>query len=98
MRYYSENIIRDLMDNGFPSVSIFKPLEESKEEWLESTPHIEIKEPHGRLGDIDAKLKNIMETYCSKKNCENNYNGLRCKACWVDDMMSEIDSIPSAII
>ena len=45
-----------------------------------------------RLIDADALDKNIKEIYC--KGC-NSYNGVRCRACWVDDASIAIDSAPT---
>ena len=42
--------------------------------------------------DADALEKDIKETYCT--GC-NNYNGVRCRACWVDDALLAIDSSPT---
>lgn len=39
----------------------------------------------------DAFVKNITERYCS--GC-NDHFGVKCKACWVDDMLGEIDDAP----
>lgn len=36
----------------------------------------------------DAFVKDITERYCS--GC-NDHFGVKCKACWVDDMLGEID-------
>lgn len=41
----------------------------------------------------DAFVKNITERYCS--GC-NDHFGVKCEACWVDDMLGEIDSAPTA--
>ena len=40
----------------------------------------------------DAFVKNITERYCS--GC-NDHFGVKCKACWVDDMLGEIDDAPT---
>jgi hypothetical protein len=45
-----------------------------------------------RLIDADALEKSMKETYC--KDC-NSYNGVRCRACWVDDACGAIDSAPT---
>ena len=47
--------------------------------------------PHGRLIDADALIERTKNWYCSKENCEDNYNGIRCRACWVDDAIGIID-------
>lgn len=45
----------------------------------------------GRLIDADAFEAHVKERYC--KSCDD-INGMRCKACWVDDMLGEIDLAP----
>ena len=54
---------------------------------------IEVK-PHGRLIDADA-----FEKDCRKRLCHecDNYNGVKCKACWVDDMIGEVTDAPTIV-
>lgn len=40
-----------------------------------------------RLIDADALMADMEKRYCT--SCDN-YNGVRCKACWVDDAIGEI--------
>lgn len=40
----------------------------------------------------DDFAKNITERYCS--GC-NDHFGFKCRACWVDDMLGEIDGAPT---
>ena len=51
----------------------------------------EIPDEHGRLVDADALIERTKNWYCSKENCEDNYSGVRCRACWVDDAIGIID-------
>lgn len=44
------------------------------------------------LKDTDAIVKRLEEFYC--KNC-NNYNGVKCRACEMDDALSAIDDAPT---
>ena len=41
----------------------------------------------------DALMLRIKEIHCAE--CDS-YNGLRCRACWVDDALDYIDSEPAA--
>ena len=41
-----------------------------------------------RLIDADKRIAEIKKQYCT--DC-NNYGGVRCRACWVDDAMGLID-------
>lgn len=49
---------------------------------------------HGRLIDADAFETDIRSRYCH--TCDN-YNGLKCKACWVDDMLGEVDDASTIV-
>ena len=40
-----------------------------------------------RLINADARIEEIKKAYCT--GCEN-YNGIRCRACWVDDAIGLI--------
>ena len=41
--------------------------------------------------DRETFLKDIEERYCLPcKEAGRNYNGCRCRACWVDDMLDEV--------
>jgi len=45
-----------------------------------------------RLIDADALIADIEERYC--KPCKakgEDYNEVRCRACWVDDAIGEVD-------
>ena len=47
--------------------------------------------------DRDALIADIEKRYC--KPCEaecKDYNHVRCRACWVDDAMGEIENAPAA--
>ena len=41
----------------------------------------------------EALMRRIKEIHCSE--CDN-YHGVRCRACWVDDTLDYIDSEPAA--
>ena len=41
----------------------------------------------------EALMRRIKEIHCSE--CDS-YNGVRCRACWVDDTLDYIDSEPAA--
>ena len=41
-----------------------------------------------RLIDADKRIAEIKKLYCD--GCDN-YGGVRCRACWVDDAMCLID-------
>ena len=47
-----------------------------------------------RLIDADALDKSIRDWYCVPERCDN-YNGVRCRACSIDDALSELDSAPT---
>lgn len=38
--------------------------------------------------DVDKFEKSVRKRYC--KDC-NNTNGLKCRVCWIEDMLGEID-------
>lgn len=56
-------------------------------------PLVEVK-PHGRLIDADAFEKDCRKRFCHE--CDN-YNGVKCHACWVDDMLGEVFDAPTII-
>ena len=68
----------------FPCKKIFKAIDEAE------TVEQKIRKS-GRLIDADAFEAHVKERYC--KSCDD-INGMRCKACWVDDMLGEIDLAP----
>ena len=41
----------------------------------------------------EALIRRIKEIHCAE--CDS-YNGVRCRACWVDDTLDYIDSEPAA--
>ena len=41
----------------------------------------------------EALMRRIKEIHCDE--CDS-YNGVRCRACWVDDILDYIDSEPAA--
>ena len=42
--------------------------------------------------DREAFKKSVEEYYCNPCKAEGkDYNGCRCRACWVDDMLDEIE-------
>lgn len=42
--------------------------------------------------DIEAFKKSVEEHYCKPCKAEGkNHNGCWCRACWVDDMLDEVD-------
>ena len=43
--------------------------------------------------DREALMRQIKEIHCTE--CDS-YNGVRCRACWVDDTLDYIDSEPAA--
>lgn len=48
-----------------------------------------------RYVDVDALTKRIDEELCKPcRDEKQDYNGVRCRACWVDDMLIWIDSEP----
>ena len=47
--------------------------------------------------DREDFLKDAEIRYCMPcKGAGKDYNGLRCRACWVDDMMGDVDDAPAA--
>ena len=46
-----------------------------------------------RLIDADKRISEIKKQYCT--DCEN-YGGVKCRACWVDDAMCLIDDATTA--
>ena len=47
--------------------------------------------------DREVFKKSIEEHYCLPcKEVGKDYNGCRCRACWVDDMLDEVDCFQSA--
>ena len=47
----------------------------------------------GRLIDADAFEADVKERYCK---CCDDLSGMKCKVCWVEDMLDEIDNAPEA--
>ena len=45
-----------------------------------------------RLIDVNARIEEIKKAYCT--NCEN-YGGVRCRACWVDDAIGLFEDAPT---
>ena len=45
-----------------------------------------------RYIDADALQVDCMRRYCGDCDCRN---GLKCRACWVDDMLEEIGNAPT---
>ena len=45
-----------------------------------------------RLIDADARIEEIKKANCT--GCDN-YHGIKCRACWVDDAISLIDDAPA---
>ena len=45
-----------------------------------------------RLIDADNRIAEIKKMYCD--DCDN-YGGVKCRACWVDDTMCLIDDAPT---
>ena len=42
--------------------------------------------------DADVLIADIQERYCKPcKDRKEDYNEVRCRACWVDDAMDEVD-------
>ena len=47
--------------------------------------------------DRDAFKESVEERYCLPcKEVGKDYNGCRCRACWVDDMLDEVDCFQPA--
>ena len=53
-----------------------------------------LPERHGDLMDKTAFEIDIRRRYC--RDCDNS-NGLKCRACWVDDMSGEVEDAPTVI-
>jgi len=49
---------------------------------------------HGDLIDRDAFDADARKRYCSA--CDN-YNGTKCRACWVDDMLGDVADFEAVI-
>ena len=45
-----------------------------------------------RLIDANAWIERVKEAYCP--GCEN-YNGVRCRACWIDDAIGLVEDAPT---
>ena len=45
-----------------------------------------------RYIDADAFEADCRKRYCT--DCDN-YNGVKCRACWVDDMLGEVEDAPT---
>ena len=45
-----------------------------------------------RLIDADALKRQIQEAYCAE--CDD-YNGIRCRACSIDDALIQVDAAPT---
>ena len=47
--------------------------------------------------DKEAFNKSVEERYCKPCKAEGkDYNGCRCRACWVDDMLDELECFQTA--
>lgn len=45
----------------------------------------------------EAFIKNAEARYCDPcKEIGKDYNGLNCRACWVDDMVGDVEDTPAA--
>lgn len=55
---------------------------------------VPIPEGHGDLMDKAVFEVDIRGRYCH--GCDKS-NGLKCKACWVDDMLGEVDDAPTIV-
>lgn len=52
-----------------------------------------------RYADIDAIMADIDKRFCKPcKDCKDDYNGVRCRACWVNDTIDVIESYEDATI
>lgn len=47
-----------------------------------------------RIIDAEALEHSIKSWYCAPERC-NNYDGVMCRACHIDDALSEIDRAPT---
>ena len=45
-----------------------------------------------RLIDANARIEEIRKAYCT--NCDN-YGGVRCRSCWVDDGIGFLEDAPT---
>lgn len=45
-----------------------------------------------RLIDGNARIEEIRKAYCT--NCDN-YDGVRCRSCWVDDGIGFLEDAPT---
>lgn len=53
---------------------------------------VEVETPHGRLIDEDDFIAGMEEAYCEEcKANKKDYNGVKCRACWVDDTKTSTD-------
>ena len=43
-----------------------------------------------RLIDVNARIEEIRKAYCT--NCDN-YDGVRCRSCWVDDGIGSLEDV-----
>lgn len=57
-------------------------------------PLVPLPEGHGDLMDKAAFEADVRKRYCH--GCDNA-NGLKCRACWVDDMLGEVDDAPTIV-
>ena len=49
-----------------------------------------------RLIDADALIADMQERYCKPcKEKGEDYNEVRCRACWVDDATSDVEYAPT---
>lgn len=45
-----------------------------------------------RYIDADALIADMRERYCKPcQSVKKDYNGVKCRACWVDDAMDDVD-------
>ena len=65
----------------------------SEDRRRDDCPLVELPE-HGDLIDRDAFDADARKRYCSA--C-NNYNGTKCRACWVDDMLGDVADFETVI-
>jgi len=45
-----------------------------------------------RLIDVNARIEEIRKAHCT--NCDN-YDGVRCRSCWVDDGIGFLEDAPT---
>lgn len=67
------------------------PADGGRPEWC---PLIPLPEKHGDLMDKAAFESDVRNRYCH--GCDNS-NGIKCRACWVDDMLDEVACAPTVI-